>query len=167
MRSLSLWWDKLFLFLGLMKSRQSFSPTYILSQTVYRDVVQRESKRVERAGRPCRILLVYHTNSQGLVVPLGAELIDKVFSLLSRNCRDTDYIGWYQQGHIVGVLLTTLQQDSIVDGCKTLQARLVDCLCDASALPESHSLQVHTLNPDDLSTFMAMDCFPSSPVQKD
>jgi hypothetical protein len=92
---------------------------------------------------------------------LGAEPADKAFSLLARSCRDTD---WYRQGDIVGVLLTTLQRESIADGCKTLKARLSDRLRDALGNTTKHFLQIHLLAPDDLATFMVSNCASVSPV---
>lgn len=140
-----------------MRGTKSYSPERLCSEESFLSLVLSESKRSERSGHPCRILLVYYTNPQGLVIPLGADLAGKAFSLLSRSCRDTDYIGWYRQGRIVGVLLTTLQRGSVVDGCKTLQARLVDCLSGAFAVTEDHSLQMHVLDTGQLTTFTVSD----------
>lgn len=166
MRSATPWRDKLFLWLGLGKKRTSFLPVDIYSEMEYRDLVQREFKRSEQSRHLCRILLVYSMNQQGLIVPLGSNLADKAASLLSSSCRDTDYIGWYRQGHILGVLLTTLQRDSVVDGCKTLQARLVDRLCGVLALTDAHSIHMHVLDPGELATFNPSDHIPSSSVSK-
>lgn len=167
MRSIFLRWNKLFRFLGLTENRQSCSPAYIFPELAFCNLVRREFRRSERSGHLCRILLIYWTNTQGFVMPLGAELADKTIFLLSQSCRDTDYIGWYRQGHIVGVLLTMLQRDSVVDGCQTLQARLADRLCDALTFTDAHSLQIHVLNPGKLTTFNPSGHSPSSPVLKD
>ncbi|MBX3347809.1 MAG: hypothetical protein KF747_03610 [Nitrospira sp.] len=167
MRSATLWRDKFSLLLGLTKSNKSQTPDGVCPETAYLGLVRNESKRSARSGHPCRILLVYCTNAEGLVVPMESELADKAISVLSVSVRDTDYIGWYRQGHIVGVLLTTLQRDSVVDGCQTLQARLADRLCDALTFTDAHSLQIHVLNPGELTTFNPSGHSPSSPVLKD
>lgn len=145
---------------------KSSIPDRVCSEEGFLRLVISESKRSERSGYLCRIVLVYCTNPQGIVLALGAKLGDKIFSLLSRCCRDTDYIGWYRQGHIVGVLLTTLQRNSIVDGCKTLHTRLLDQLCGAFAVTETHSLRMHVLEPGELRTFNASDHSPSPPALK-
>ena len=167
MRSVSLRWNKLFLFLGLIRSRQSCSSAYILPELAFCNLVRREFRRSERSGHLCRILLIYRANTQGQDVPLGDELADEIISLLFRSYRDTDYIGWYRQGRIVGVLLTTLQRDSIVDGCQTLQARMADRLRDAPTFTDARFLQIHVLNPGELSTFNPSGHSPTSPVLKD
>ncbi len=167
MRSVSLRWNKLLLFLGLVRSRQSCSPTYILPESAFSNLVRREFRRSERSGLFCRVLLIYRTNTQGHDVPLSDELADKTIPLLFDSYRDTDYIGWYRQGRILGVLLTTLQRDSIVDGCQTLHARLADRLRDALAFTDTHFLQIHVLDPGEFTTFNPSGHSPSSPVLKD
>lgn len=147
-----------------MGRTMSSTPDRVWPEERFQRLVVNESKRSRRSGHPCRIVLLYCTNLQGLVIPLGGELTGKAFSLLARSCRDTDYIGWYRQGDIVGVLLTTLQRESIADGCKTLKARLSDRLRDALGNTTKHFLQIHLLAPDDLATFMVSNCASVSPI---
>ncbi|BFU93454.1 MAG: hypothetical protein NTNFB02_01760 [Nitrospira sp.] len=134
--------------LGLMRGNKSSSSADIYSETVYRDLVHREFKRSERAGQLCQILLVYRTNVQGLIVPLGSELAGKAISLLSMSVRDTDYIGWYRHGRIIGVLLTTVRTGSARDGRDSLKTRLEDSLHGGLTLMNGHSLQIHALEQD-------------------
>lgn len=151
MRSVNLWRDRLSLLLGLTKGNRSSFSAHIYSETIYGPLIHREAKRSERSGHVCRILLVYQTNAQGLVLPLEAELADETISVLSGCCRDTDYIGWYRQGRILGVLLTTLRLDSARDGCESLMARVEDRLRDALTFSADHSLQIRVLEQDELS----------------
>ncbi len=155
MRSTTRWRDKLSYLLGLTKSKKSTSSVNVYSEPVYRSLIYRESERSERSGRLCRILLVYRANPQGLVVPFGSELSDKTISVLSGSCRDTDYIGWYLQGRILGVLLTALRPDSAGAGCDNLRIRLVDGL--RCALMDHHSLQIRVLEETELTAFDASD----------
>lgn len=143
-----------------MRDTKSSTPGGVCPERSFLKLILSESKRSERSGHLCRIMLVYLTNPQGLVMPMEADFADRAICLLSRSCRDTDYVGWYRHGHIVGVLLTTLQRDSLVDGCKTLQARFAGCLGGAFAFPEARSLQMHILNPDDLTAFLASSVPP-------
>ncbi len=150
-----------------IQSMKSSTSERVCSEESFLRLVLSESKRSKRSGYLCRVALVYCTTAQKLLIPWRAELTNKAFSALSRSCRDTDYIGWYQQDQIIGVLLTTMRQDSILDGYKSLRARLVDCLSSAITFTEAHSLQMHILDPDELTTFMAPDCFLSSSISKD
>lgn len=157
MRSATLWREKLSALLGLTKSQRSTSLANVYSETVYHDLLHRESKRSARSGHLCRILLVYYTNAQGRVVPFGSELADKTISVLTSSCRDTDYVGWYRQDRILGVLFTTLRPDSDRDGCDNLKTRLVDRLHDVSAFTNDPSLQIRVLELDELGALNLTD----------
>ena len=157
MRSATRWCNKLSSLLGLTKNKKSASSADIYSEPVYRDLIHRESKRSERSGHLCRILLIYHTNTQRRGVPFGSELADKTISVLSGSCRGTDYIGWYRESRILGVLLTTLRPDSAGDGCDSVMARLVDRLRGVLASTDGYSLQIRALEQSELTTFSAAD----------
>ncbi|HWG96928.1 MAG TPA: hypothetical protein VN647_07575, partial [Nitrospira sp.] len=153
--------------LGLTKGHRSTSSANVYPETIYGDLVHRESKRSERSGHLCRILLVYHTSEQGRVAPFGSELADKAISVLSIRCRDTDYIGWYRQGRILGILITTLRPDSVRDGYDNLKARVVDSLRGILTFTDDHSLQIRMLELSELTAFNASDHSASSPGSKD
>lgn len=157
MRSATPWRDKLFLWLGLGKKHTSFLPAGIYSEMEYRDLVRRESKRSERSGHLCWILLVYCTNAQELVVSLESELAGKMISVLSMSIRDTDYVGWYRQGRILGVLLTTLASDSSAERCDNLKTRVMTKLGSVLTSTDGHSLQIRVLDESELTTFNAVD----------
>ena len=167
MRSATRWRDKLSFLLGLTKGYRSTSSANVYPETIYCDLVHRESKRSERSGHLCRILLVYRTNAQGQVVPFDSELADKTISVLSSSCRDTDYIGWYRQGRILGVLLTALRPDSTGEGCDNLTTRLVDGIRSARTFTDDLSLQIRMLELRELAAFNASDHSAPSPGSTD
>lgn len=166
MRSAILWWEKLSFLLGLMKGNKTSFVLNIHSETAYGALVHRECQRSKRSGHLCRILLIYRTNAQGLVVPLGPELIYKTTSVLSSNCRDTDYIGWHRHGIILGLLVTTLKPDFVNNACDKLKTRLVERLCGVMAFTDDQSLQIRVLQPGELTIFNASDNPASSTVFK-
>jgi hypothetical protein len=157
MRSATRWRNKLYFWLGLTKSRKSTSSICVYSEPVYHDLIHRESKRSERSGHRCRILLIYRTNTQKRAVPFRSELADKTISVLTSTCRDTDYIGWYRESWILGVLLTALRPDSAGDGCDRVMARLVENLGGVVSSTDGHSLQIRVLEQSELTTFNAVD----------
>jgi hypothetical protein len=160
-------WRDRFSWLGdRTRGLKSSTPVGVYPEQAYRRLAHREFKRSERAGYPCRILLVYRSEIQKVVVPLGAELSDKIISVLSRSCRDTDYIGWYRQDRMLGVLLTALRPDSVNDGCEKLKSRLLASLRDARTGTDDDSLEVRVLEPGELTAFNASDNPASSPSSK-
>lgn len=90
-------------------------------------------------------------------MPFRSDLADKTVSVLSSSCRDTDYIGWYRQGRILGVLLTALRQDSAGDECDNLKARVVNHLRGTLTFTDDHSLQIRMLELCELTAFNASD----------
>ena len=153
----NLWRDRFAFLLGRLRGHRASSSADIYSETAYRDLVHREVKRSERSDQLCRILLVYRTDAQGLIVPLDLNLTNKTIRALSSKYRDTDYIGWYRQGRILGVLLTALHQDSAKDGYDILKIRVMDTLGTALRFTRGHSLQICVLEPGELTAFTASD----------
>lgn len=149
------------------RDRKLSTPRRVYPEETFCTFIHRESKRSERSGHLCQILLVYCTNRQGLVVSLGAELGDKTILSLYSNCRDTDYIGWYRQDQILGVLLTTIRRDSIVDGCEEIKARFVRSIRGALLVRDDHSLHICLLRPGELGAFTVSDQPAPSPDSKD
>lgn len=167
MRSANLWRDRLSLLLGLTKRDKSETPGGVYPEEVFRSHVHSESTRSKRSGYIHRILLVYCTNAQGLVVSLESELAGKMISVLSMSIRDTDYVGWYRHGMIMGILLTTIQPDSVNNGCDKLKTRLVESLHSAQTFTDDHFLQIRVLEPGELTAFNAFDDPAPLPGSKD
>ncbi len=100
-------------------------------------------------------------------MPFRSDLAHKTTSVLSSSCRDTDYIGWYRQGRILGVLLTALRPDFAGDGYDNLKARMVDSLRGTLTFTDDHSLQIRMLELSELTAFNASDHSAPSPGSKD
>lgn len=88
-------------------------------------------------------------------MPFGPKILDKTLSILSSGCRDTDYIGWYRQDRILGILLTALQSDSAREGCENLTGRLMGSLHRAVTVPKSDTLRIRSLEESELTAFIA------------
>ena len=92
-----------------------FSQTRLYNEQALRLLLFSESKRSDRSGRSFKILLIYSTDKQELIVQMDRHVADTVVQTLLRTLRETDYIGWYLEGRIVGGVLTALEHDSAVD----------------------------------------------------
>ena len=106
----------------------SFSQSGAYNQEAFRYLLESESKRSERSGYFCQILLVYWTDAQGRIVQMDSHVAKTVMAALSRSLRETDYIGWYRDGRIVGAVLTVLAEESMAQVATQLQKRLVEIL---------------------------------------
>jgi hypothetical protein len=96
-------------------------------------------------------LLIYRIDAQEAPVPMEADVVTKMISLLSANLRATDSIGWYRDGYILGGLLATLQPDSAVDGCDNLTTRLLNGLRGALRTSDAQSIHIRVLEPNELT----------------
>jgi len=112
------------------------------SQAAFRYLLESESKRSERSGYFCQILLMYSTDAQGRIVQMDSHVAKAVIAASSRSLRETDYVGWYRDGHIVGAVLTVLAQEGMAQVSTHLQARLMEILQAELGFKEANRLQI-------------------------
>jgi hypothetical protein len=76
-------------------------------ERTFRYVLRLEQRRSDRSGRPFLLVLLDAGNDRA-----GSALVDvnagTIFTILSRCLRDTDLIGWYEDGRRVAAVLTEL-----------------------------------------------------------
>ena len=96
------------------------------NEEAFRYLLASESKRSVRSGYSFNIFLVYSIDKRGLVVHMDRDVVDTVVEALFSTVRDTDYIGWYLDGRIVGGVLTVQGQDSEVEASSRIQQRLME-----------------------------------------
>lgn len=127
---------------GAMKGRTILTRGSAYNEEAFRRLLVNEVKRSERSGHSYRILLVYHINAQGVIVRMDSDVAHTVIAALFRCLRDTDYIGWYREGHIVGAVLTVLEQNSVKDVFNLLRLRLDEILKTEVCLWERRGLLI-------------------------
>ena len=59
---------------------------------------------------------------------IDRDVADTAVTALFRCLRETDYIGWYLEGRMVGGVLTVLGQDSAVEVSGRIQQRLMNII---------------------------------------
>ena len=130
-----------------MQGTASLSESGAYNQEAFRYLLERESKRSERSGRFCQILLVYSTDEHGRILQMNFDVAKIVVAAASRSFRETDYIGWYSDGRIVGAVLTVLAHESMALVPTQLQPRLVEFLGAELAIEEFSRLQILVCQP--------------------
>ena len=113
-----------------------------------------ESKRSERSGYSFTILLIYSTDKQGLIVQMDRDVADTAVKALFRSLRETDYIGWYREGRIVGGVLTVLEQDSAVEVSVRIQQRVMNILPAGVSVEENSRLRIRVCQCHELDGIM-------------
>jgi hypothetical protein len=173
MRSGSRWWGKFFVFnlfresankmssvflnvfsasrpSEAMKCMASLSQSGAYNQEAFRYLLESESKRSERSGHFCQILIVYSTDAQGRIVQMDSHVAKTVMAALPRGLRETDYIGWYRDGRIVGAVLTVLVQESMAQVSTHLQSRLLEIIRAKLSVEETSRLQIRVCQHHEL-----------------
>ena len=133
-----------------MNGMATLSESDAYNQEVFRHILATESKRSERSGRFCLILLVYGTDAQGRIVKMNSHVAKTVIAASSRSFRETDYIGWYRDGRIVGAVLTVLAKESMAQVSTHLQPRLVETLRAELGIEEFRRLQIRACQHHEL-----------------
>ncbi len=132
-----------------MKGVASFFQSGAYDQETFRYLLESESKRSERCGHFCQILLVYWTDAPGRIVQMDSPVAKTVMTALSSSLRETDYIGWYRDGRIVGAVLTVLVEESMAQVSSHLQKRLAEVLQSELSIEESRRLQIRVCLQDE------------------
>ena len=127
-----------------------FSQTRPYNEQAFRRLLFSESKRSELSGYSFNILLIYSTDKQGLIVQMDRHVVDTVVKALCRSLRETDYIGWYVEGRMVGGVLTVLGQDSAVEVSGRIRQCLMDILRVELRVEESSRLQIRVCQHHEL-----------------
>ena len=112
------------------------------SEQAFQYLLASESKRSVRSRYSFKILLVYSVDKQGLIVQMDREVVDTVAEALLRTVRETDYIGWYLEGRVVGGVLTVLGQDSEVEVSARIQQRLMEIFRAEVSVERNGRLQI-------------------------
>lgn len=73
---------------------------------------------------------------------MDSHVAKAVIAASSRSLRETDYVGWYRDGHIVGAVLTVLAQEGMAQVSTHLQARLMEILQAELGFKEANRLQI-------------------------
>jgi hypothetical protein len=124
------------------KDRASSSDAGLYAQDDFRFFVASEAKRSERSGRFSQVLLVHVIDEQGKIAPMKESVVELVITALSRSLRESDYMGWYRDGHIIGAVLTGLAQESVDLVFAQLKSRLVETLGVGLGTEEVSRLQI-------------------------
>ena len=67
-----------------------------------------------------------------------------------RSLRETDYIGWYRDGHIVGAVLTVLVPETMAQVSTHLQPRLAEIIRAELGVEETRRLHIRVCQHHEL-----------------
>lgn len=101
----------------------------LLQQDTFRNMLTLERRRAERSSDPFVLMLL------DLGAPFEAEVakrhMAKVASVLLKTTRETDLVGWYDKGHIVGAIFTELNPEYLTGIREILRSKVLAALREA------------------------------------
>jgi hypothetical protein len=105
------------------------------NEGVFQHLLSVEFKRSQRSKRPFRLLLMDLKEQPGTNRDIAPEVAAKLFSCLARCLRETDFVGWYRVGRVVGAVLTHFQDGIGLESSQVVGQRVREAL--RGSLPAS------------------------------
>ncbi|HMD35973.1 MAG TPA: hypothetical protein VKH42_13440 [Vicinamibacterales bacterium] len=122
-------------------------PIGAYNEEAFRYLLTVEHKRFERSHRPFVLALIEHALASPEPPQLDAAVSSKVFATLTRSLRETDVVGWYREGCVVGALLTHLGDGPLADVSRIMSTKIAQALRDGLTERASEQLTVKLYQP--------------------
>ncbi len=114
---------------GQMETPSEFQPCPILEQERFLKALHLEQKRTERSRRPFVLMLL--ESSAPMAGAVAEELLERVVGTLATAKRETDELGWYRHGSVLGIIFTEIAASEGRSIAKVLRAKIGDALSQA------------------------------------
>ena len=92
-------------------------------EDTFRFLLANEMKRFERSGRSFHILLTYFSGLQEEPIRMDGQTARVLVAVLSEVLRETDYVGWCKNDHVLGGVLTAIGDLSIEEVSSRVERR--------------------------------------------
>lgn len=119
--------------------QQGTSGIGVLPQHLFMGLLCHERKRTERSGRRFVLLLV---DPGGLLHPSKKSGLTKLVSTIVRSTRETDLVGWYKDGEVIGAILTELGSAEDKAVVQALSNKLTDSLYQVFSIEEINEIKL-------------------------
>jgi len=112
----------------------------VLSEEAFRRMISLERKRTERSHKPFLLMLL----DMGAEISAnnGAGSLGKILSVLALATRETDVVGWYMDGVVVGAMFTEIDLEEKKQVLNTVQGRVRRALEDNLDLERINQISV-------------------------
>jgi lipopolysaccharide/colanic/teichoic acid biosynthesis glycosyltransferase/GGDEF domain-containing protein len=98
----------------------------VLKQDAFHAMLTRERRRAERSRKPFVLLLL-----DAHAIPKkgnGTAFIERLTSIVSATTRETDIIGWHEEGDTLAVIFTEISLEGKSSICEVLHSKVVSAL---------------------------------------
>lgn len=137
------------------KNANSIHPWF--DEAVFRFILDHEVKRSEQSNRPFNVLLLYFASPEGKAIRMDGKVLVSLLPAIPTVVRETDYIGWYRDEHILGVVLTAVADFSTEAMAGRIEERLVRQLRGSLSMGEVSRLRLRFVQSHELGILESMD----------
>ena len=92
----------------------------VLVENVFHSMLTMERRRAERSRRPFVLMLLDANLENGT----AEEILRQAVDIVVASKRETDLVGWYKQGAILGIIFTEVSLDGELPITETLRAKI-------------------------------------------
>jgi lipopolysaccharide/colanic/teichoic acid biosynthesis glycosyltransferase len=97
-----------------------------LEEKTFHNMLTLERRRAERSRKPFVLMVLEAVAS--IEAEVGDRLMSQVTSVLLKSTRETDLVGWYKKGVILGVIFTEISLEYTTPITEVLRAKVVNAL---------------------------------------
>jgi lipopolysaccharide/colanic/teichoic acid biosynthesis glycosyltransferase len=112
----------------------------VLQEETFHAMLTHERRRAERSRKPFVLMLVEsqatHKNGD------GAKFVERLTSVIAGATRETDLVGWYEDGRILGVIFTEISLEEKTPITDLLHSKVLTALRDDLGLKLASKLAV-------------------------
>jgi lipopolysaccharide/colanic/teichoic acid biosynthesis glycosyltransferase len=92
----------------------------VLLENVFHSMLTLERRRAERSRKPFVLMLIDANLENGT----AEEILSEAVEVVAASKRETDLVGWYKQGGILGVIFTEVSLEGDLPITETLRAKI-------------------------------------------
>ena len=109
-----------------------------------------EHRRAQAAGRPMLMLFLELEQQRGRTPRMKKAMARRLFSVLLRSLRETDFVGWYRDGEVIGAVLTQHAAPSPIDLANVVRGRVTRSFAQELASDDVQRLRlrIYAVSPE-------------------
>jgi hypothetical protein len=97
---------------------------YVYGEPAFHYFLNIERERSCRSDRPCVLVRLDLKSRGGRPKRIPQSISERLFVALAQSVRETDFLGWYRDRQVAGVVLTELGGESQGDGIRRVIERI-------------------------------------------
>lgn len=122
-------------------------PAGVYNEEAFHYLLAVEYKRFGRSHRPFVVALIEEAAVPSELSRIRPAVSAKIFAALAHSLRETDVIGWYREGRVVGALLTHLGDAPLAEVSRLMSDKISAALHEELSGPSVDGLAVKMYQP--------------------